>query len=141
MNQEDFESIKVLWRQPSTLALWGIPYRMREGQQPYDLWKAHRDYVAPRPGWYGSKRIDISDWIWLGNPGWYGHMSHEDIRKVQEFLVTVSEFIPGGPFEWAEVTMKKHPIQAIFEAANFDARPYSGRGMGGRGCGPFAGQN
>ena len=38
--QEKLDSVVILWRQPDTLALWGIPYKMREdgGQQPYDLW-------------------------------------------------------------------------------------------------------
>lgn len=43
----------VLWRQPDTLTLWGIPYDMRRdcGQSPGDLWAAQ---PFPRPGWLGS---------------------------------------------------------------------------------------
>lgn len=101
---DKLQTIKVLWRQPDTLTLWGIPYRMREdvGQQPYDLWKAHRDYVLPKPGWYGSKQIDLSDWIYLGEPGWYGNLSKEDQAAIEQFLA--KHDVPGGPCEWSDIS-------------------------------------
>jgi len=104
--EEKLASIQVLWRQPDTLTLWGIPYKMRSdvGQQPYDLWKARRDYVPPKPGWYGSKQIDLSDWIYLGEPGWWGHYSKKDQEIIEEFLVKHKDAIPGGPCEWSEVS-------------------------------------
>ena len=41
----------VLWRQPDTLTLWGIPHDMRPGQEPADLFAA---MPFPRYGWYGT---------------------------------------------------------------------------------------
>ena len=41
----------VLWRQPDTLTLWGIPHEMRPGQSPADLFAA---MPFPRYGWYGT---------------------------------------------------------------------------------------
>lgn len=98
--QEKLASIKVLWRQPDLLTLWGVPYLMRPGQQPYDLWKARRDYVEPLPGWYGSKRINLDDWIHLGEPGWWGTTPPEDIKLTETFLAKHKGNIPHNPCEW-----------------------------------------
>ncbi len=98
---EKLKSIVVLWRQPDLLTLWGIPYDMRPGQQPYDLWKAWRDYVPPLPGWYGSKRICLDDWVYLGEPGWWGTLTREDQKLIEEFLAKHKDDIPHGPCEWS----------------------------------------
>ena len=103
--------VRVLWRQPDTLALWGIPYDMREGQSPNDLARAHRNWEAPRyPKIGGSKRIDLSDWVWIGQPGWWGSWSKADIAAITAWLALprVAENIPGGPCEWA--TLPKRPL-------------------------------
>lgn len=71
---------------PYTLALYGIPYLMREGQSPNDLRRAHDEFVEPPPGSYGSKRIDLSDWIWLGSPGWWGSYSRADFNAIKAWL-------------------------------------------------------
>ena len=96
-------SIVVLYRQPDTLALWGIPYAMRPGQQPRDLFRAHRDYVPPPPGHYGRKQIDISDWIWLGSPGWWGTLSKEEQGEIEAFLRSHEGDIPQGPDKWRDI--------------------------------------
>ena len=95
--------IKVLFRDPNTFALYGIPYKMRPGQAPGDLYRAHRDYVPPEYGTYGSKQININDWIWLGSPGWYGHLTTTEQVLIQAFLSTLGELVPHGPYEWCEV--------------------------------------
>lgn len=77
-------TIKVLYRQPDTLALWGIPYEMRRGQQPRDLWERRGD-----------------SWIWLGSPGWYGSMSKSDQAAVKAFLDQHREAVPENPHEWS----------------------------------------
>lgn len=102
--------VRVLWRQPDTLALWGIPYDMREGQSPNDLARAHRNWEAPRYGSYGSKRIDISDWVWIGQPGWWGSWTSSDIAALKTWLASprIAENIPGGPCEWT--TLPKRPL-------------------------------
>lgn len=106
-------SIKVLFMAPDTLTLWGIPYEMRPGQQPGDLFRAHRDYVPPKPGHYGSKRIDLSDWVYLGEPGWFGSMSAERRAEVEAFLASIpKDAKPHGPYEWtrlADFTQEAEP--------------------------------
>lgn len=98
----NLDSIKVLWLQPDTLALWGIPYEMRAdcGQQPYDLWKAHCDFVEPRPGHYGSERIKLDDWVYLGSPGWWSGENLDDRAAALAFLETFKDQVPRHPCEW-----------------------------------------
>lgn len=96
--------ILVLWRQPDTMSLWGIPYRMRPGQQPYDLWKARRDYVPLPPGHYGAPPINLDDWVWLGSPGWWGDMSNIRSERIEAFAQRYPSLIPQGPCEWTDLT-------------------------------------
>ena len=96
---EKLKAIRVLWRQPDTLALWGIPYEMRPGQEPINLWRARQEYVAPRPGHYGAKQIELN-WVWLGSPGWWGSLSTDERREVETFLAKHKDYIPKGPGEW-----------------------------------------
>ena len=81
---DQLDSIKILFVAPDTLALWGVPYGMRRGQQPGDLWRAR----------------NTKGWIWLGSPGWWGNMPREDQAAVEAFLAKHSDSIPGGPYEW-----------------------------------------
>jgi hypothetical protein len=76
---------------------------MRPGQQPGDLWRAKRDFMSPPPGVLGSKPIDLSDWIWLGQPGWWGSMSVSQQAEVQAFLDRIRE--PEGPYEWVRLPL------------------------------------
>ncbi len=99
----DLSTIKVLWRQPGTMALWGLPYDMRPGQTPYDLWKAHRDYEPPPPGWYGSKQISLADWVYLGSPGWHGAIPQDEQVAIQAFLEAHKDDVPHGPCEWTRI--------------------------------------
>lgn len=95
------DTIVVLWRQPDTLALWGIPYAMREGQSPGDLWRAREAHKVPRPGHYGSQRIDLSDWICLGWPGWWGSIPREEQAEIKTWLD--GREVPQNPCEWTTV--------------------------------------
>ena len=90
MKRSDLRSIKILFRAPESLALWGIPYRMREGQEPSDLHRAGR----------------TEKWIYLGGPGWYGNMSRSEQRRVKAFLRPLErrKLIPGNPYEWVDLT-------------------------------------
>lgn len=99
------EDIKVLYRD-ANLNLWGIPYRMRPGQSPTDLFKANREYVAPLPGHYGSKQVSLDDWRWLGSPGWYGTLTKDEQVAVTAFLAPWrdSGWVPGGYREWTDLT-------------------------------------
>lgn len=88
--KERLREVQVLWRQPDTMALWGIPYGMRPGQSPYDLHRA------------GNTR----GWIWLGSPGWWGSLSRKDQEEIQSWLATLED-IPQGPAEWVDVEVSE----------------------------------
>ena len=99
--------ILVLWRQPDTLSLWGIPYRMRPGQQcPLDLWRARESYIPLPLGHYGAKPINLDDWVWLGSPGWWGEMSAGNARReaIEAFVRQNPTWIPDNPCEWTDLT-------------------------------------
>lgn len=81
---ENLARVRVLFRQSDLMSLWGIPYEMRPGgQQPRDIDERWRD-----------------DWIWLGQPGWFGSMSADEIATTKEFLAKHTDEIPRGPNEW-----------------------------------------
>lgn len=108
ITKEKLQSIKVLFRAPNG-GLYGIPYEMRKdcGQQPRDIWRAHHEYEPPRPGWYGSKQVDISDWIWLGwDGGYHGGLDIPDVELVREYLKPLKELdaIPLYSGEWTSLT-------------------------------------
>lgn len=88
----DLKMIRVLYRQPDTMALYGIPYEMRRDvrQEPRDLIRGNAGQI---PG----------DWIWLGSPGWYGSMSLDERAAVDLFLLVVGE-TPDNPGEWFTLT-------------------------------------
>ena len=103
-------SVKVLWRAPDHMSLWGIPYRMRDevGQTPNHLHKAHsewrerRSWGSPFPG---ERNIDLSDWLWLGSPGWWGSWNSNDRALIEAWLAQphVKACIPGNPGEWSYI--------------------------------------
>jgi hypothetical protein len=104
-------SIRVLFRAPDALTLWGIPYEMRPGQSPRDLWRAYHEWTPPRPGWYGSNRPNLG-WIYLGEPGWYGSTSPARVAEIKAFLTTHKEDIPDNPYEWSTLSSPKRPERA-----------------------------
>jgi len=87
--RNQLSTIKILFRTPDDLSLYGIPYKMRPdiGQEPRHLWKAGQ----------------TKGWIWLGTPGWYGSMSNDDVAAVKAFLAKHKGDVPGGPYEWTEL--------------------------------------
>lgn len=104
-------SVRVLWRQSDTMSLWGIPYDLRPGQEPRHLVAATWPDVTP-PGWRScdvppKKRAGEvpSNWLWLGNPGWNGSLSVEDVAAIKAFLAPIREadMVPTGPGEWSWV--------------------------------------
>ncbi len=107
ITKAELDKIVVLWRQPDTLALWGIPYSMRDEcqQTPYDLWKSSRGEgygpTAPR------YRANLSDWIWLGSPGWWGGHLPESRITIQVWLapLAILDLIPRD--ECAFVDLQK----------------------------------
>ena len=100
----ELAKIRVLYRD-GNLGLWGIPYDMRPGQAPRDIYRAHAEYVPPRPGWYGSKQVSIADWIWLGSPGWYGSKTSEQVEAIKAFLERYDPLVPGSWHEWSRLVV------------------------------------
>jgi len=96
--------IRVLWRQSDTMALYGIPYDMRPGQQPADL---TRGSPTLPPGTYGAKPRapgPRDDWLYLGSPGWWGSLSRGDQSAIVAWLATLEPgIVPTGPNEWSPV--------------------------------------
>lgn len=83
--RENLAKVRVLYRSPDTLVLWGICYEMRAdcGQQPKDIAQDLR-----------------GDWIWLGQPGWWGTMAREEIDATKVFLAEHADETPNWPNEW-----------------------------------------
>ena len=77
----------VLWRSPDTLTLWGIPYDMRPGQSPADLFAAA---PFPRPGWYGAAGRAAGP-----REGWRIISAGEAARY--------GDAVPQAPDEWARL--------------------------------------
>lgn len=101
-------SIRVLWRQPDTLALWGIPYDMRPGQSPHHLWNAPRpDTLARAAGRYGAMMHSpgpLEGWVYLGSPGWWGTIAQDDQQQIAAWLAELGDMVPGNPCEWVAVS-------------------------------------
>lgn len=110
------EYVKVLFRRDDSLCLYGIPYEMKPGQQPGDIWRSIRDapYRSPADCWragapYSQPTLPPEGWIWLGSPGWWGTMAREEREEIERFLAEVKDsggIIPDGPFEWSPVSLK-----------------------------------
>jgi hypothetical protein len=86
ITQKDLDSIKVLFRRDDSLELFGVPYNMRPGQSPRDIFRA------------GNTR---GKWIWLGSPGWWGSMTKGEQALVKAFLAKHKADVPDGPNEWS----------------------------------------
>lgn len=102
-------TIRVLWRRPDTLTLYGIPYSMRPGQSPRDLYEGRRsaDTIARAQGYHGATMRSpgpLDGWIYLGEPGWYGNRTEAQRREIDRFLSCLSrDEIPSGPSEWIDL--------------------------------------
>jgi len=92
-------TIRILYRAPDSLDLWGIPYLMREGQEPRHLLQRQKE---------GSLR-GSDEWIWLGTPGWFAGYEKHQIAEIKAFLQTFKDFVPGSPHEWAVLP----PIEVV----------------------------
>lgn len=108
---KDLWTIVILYRQPDTMSLYGIPYGMRAdvGQQPRDLDRPER-----RDGW-----------IWLGTPGWWGSMSPGRQRAVQAYLEPLQGIIPTGPAEWDYVETAVERFRSYAKRLHRDADTYA----------------
>lgn len=86
---ENLARVRALYREDETGSLWGIPYVPRPGQSPRDIDR----------GWRG-------DWFWLGQPGWYGEMTREEIEAAKAFLLEYRDEIPRDCHDWCILTTK-----------------------------------
>lgn len=108
------DSIQVLWRQPDTMALYGIPYEMRPGQSPHNIQEKFR-----------------GDWIWLGSPGWWGSLSRPEQERVRAFLAKQPD-LPEWPNEWIRVSATMKRSHATRRKYPYVAYWVHSRGLGGR---------
>jgi len=107
----DLDRVEIFFRAPYNLYLFGIPYRMREGQQPGDLWRAEDEWEerhgAPKPWGYGSPKPDIlKGWLLIPEPGTgtFDKLASEDQRRVRAFLARHRVAVPQNPSEWSELS-------------------------------------
>lgn len=110
MDTPSFSDICVLWRQPDTMSLWGIPYPMRPGQAPRDLWEAREQWCVKSADVAAGKGPLLTmpaayKWIWLGSPGWWGSAPKEAIAQMEAFLAPLKarNIVPLSPGEWADI--------------------------------------
>jgi hypothetical protein len=104
----DLAKIRVLYRKPLTLALYGIPYEMRPGQSPRDI---ERGVQEARDHWYRlhpSAKMHspfptdfTAEWIWLGSPGWWGEISAEDRTVIEPWIRGLGDLVPTFSGEWS----------------------------------------
>ena len=109
-NVTTLATVQILYRDPGdSLALWGILYNMRPGQQPRDIARGHaeRSEAAERNRRRGTPDAGPPElgWIWLGCPGWYGDMPAVEIAAVKVWLAPLEAagVVPGNPGEWCEL--------------------------------------
>ena len=108
--------IRTLFRAPESLALYGIPYLMRD--MPNGRPQSPRDLYCRRLG-DGSMEIvgPKSDWIWLGTPGWFGHYNEKQIGEIKAFLKIHHDSVPSNPYEWSVLP----PIELVEELCGLPA--------------------
>lgn len=101
---ENLKTIRVLFLTPFSLTLCGIPYEMCKdvGQEPRHLWESSQrsyevDYRKTPPR-IGQDWTNV--WIYLGEPGWFGEMSKEQVELTKAFREKHKDILPGYPYEW-----------------------------------------
>ena len=91
VSSRDLAKVKTLYRHADTLALYAIPYDMRPGQSPRDLW--YSTAFGRQPGQW-------PEWLYLGSPGWWGHLDADSQRTITAWLSALGNRVPEGPYEW-----------------------------------------
>ncbi len=104
VSPEQLASIRVLYRDVHS-GLWGIPYAMRPGQSPTDLYRGRtRPVMGGGHGQTEPAHGALEGWIWLGNgSGWWGDLSAASIERIRTFLATMKPNVPGNAYEWLDV--------------------------------------
>lgn len=90
---ENISKIRVLFRAPDTLTLYGVPYEMREGQAPRDI------FVGP------FKDRFVGEWVYLGEPGWFGLADAAQVKLAKQFIeaLKLTDDVPSGSYEWVRL--------------------------------------
>ena len=105
-------SVRILFRAPETLALWGIPYELRPGQSPRDLWDSTSiaDTLAHARGVYGATIRTPGPregWVLISPaPGWWGSMSRDDQAEAKAFIAEHKESVPEHAYEWSSLAAR-----------------------------------
>lgn len=106
ITKELMDSIQVLYRDPILGNLWGIPYNMREGQEPTNIWngKTMQDPMHPPPVYRGYTVPDPGpqeDWVYLAD-AFVEVLSPEERKIIEEFFAPIEEkgWMPKGFREW-----------------------------------------
>lgn len=99
---ETLSTIRILFRAPDSLSLYGIPYQLRPSQAPRDLFMRSVPYGRFQRLEAGPVPVG---WIWLGTPGWFGSMTGEEQTLVRAWLGERRERdeLPGNAYEWTEI--------------------------------------
>lgn len=105
ITREVLDSIQVLYRDPDRGSLYGIPYEMREGQSPTDLWRGRtrQDPLHMPPTYLGYTIPDPGPregWVWLPHTSYRAHLSEEEKCLLEEFMAEVGDWEPKTYFEW-----------------------------------------
>ena len=104
ITKELLDTVQVLYVDPELGTLWGVPYDMREGQAPTDIWNGRTmpDPMHPPPVYLGYTVPDPGpqkDWIPLKPcPG----ASGEEEKLIKDFLDPIKDagWRPNWYREW-----------------------------------------
>ncbi len=94
----ELADIKLLFRAPDTLGLYGICYAMKTAEE------CGGAAQSPKDLWVANGRAAPEDWRWLGQPGWWGKHSVEQQEALVRWFRRLVD-IPTGPYEWCEVVL------------------------------------
>lgn len=98
MTTIDHSAIRILFRAPDSLSLYGIPYEMRKdvGQEPRHLWNAAKRRVEQftRSPDAPVGKDPMADWRWLD----------ERSNENRAWLSALAD-VPDNPCEWCPVTL------------------------------------
>jgi hypothetical protein len=81
-------------------AFVGIPYPMRDGQQPRDIDAKWRDSES------------AGAWIWLGSPGWYGSMNAAEKEMAIAFVKRHGSDVQWHEWCWVDIAPECEEVAA-----------------------------
>lgn len=110
-----FEHIRVLWRHPYNGWLYGVPYEMRPGQSPTDIFrgKGHREPCMNFIGDGSGRLVSGERWVDEVVPSDWMLLSESD-PQTRAWLRAVEDrdgrgTVPCRAYEWAAINKESHP--------------------------------